>query len=87
MLFYNIYFFSAQNLGALSANMDNYNYDVPSVSRLCENQQEQNGCNPANLAFDNTIEVNLSFSLLRTLVRLCKNVMLLCSWCSLYRVR
>ena len=48
--------------------MDNYNYNVPSVSGLCEDRQAQNSC---RLAFDYRIEVNLSFSLLRTLVRLC----------------
>ena len=50
--------------------MDNYNYIVPSVSNLCEGQ-EQAYCNrPELLSFDNNITVNLSFSLLRTLVRL-----------------
>ena len=49
--------------------MDNYNYIVPSVDRLCEGQEEQAYCNSEVLSFDNNITVNLSFSLLRTLVR------------------
>ena len=62
------FFICAQNLGALSANMDNYNYIVPSVATLCS-ESEEDYCNPPVLAYDHRIPVNLTFSLLRTLVR------------------
>ena len=48
--------------------MDNYNYIVRPVVDLCDGQEQQ-ACNPPVLSFDNNITVNLSFSLLRTLVR------------------
>ena len=69
MVVYIFLFLCPQNLGALSANMDNYNYIVPAVVDLCR-EQEQEYCNPPVLSFDNNITVQLSFSLLRTLVRL-----------------
>ena len=65
---FNVFVFP-QNLGALSANMDNYNYIVQPVVNLCEGQEEAY-CDSPILSFDNNITVNLSFSLLRTLVRL-----------------
>ena len=57
---------SLQNLGALSANRDNYNYIVPSVNTLCGSDGESDNC---VLSYQRTIVVTLTFSLLRTLVR------------------
>ena len=57
---------SLQNLGALSANRDNYNYIVPSVNTLCGSDSESGNC---TLSYRQTIYVTLTFSLLRTLVR------------------
>ena len=57
---------SLQNLGALSANRDNYNYIVPSVNTLCGSDSESGNC---VLSYKRTIDVTLTFSLLRTLVR------------------